>query len=86
MHLGVADDAFRGLCASRFELRLDEHQRLPARPASASTGGRAFVTLMNDTSQTTRSGANGSSVRSRAFVRSSTWTRGSERNRGWSCP
>src|SRR6188508_3226269 len=41
---------------------------------------------MNDTSQTTRSGGNGSSVSPRAFTRSSTVTRGSERSRGWSWP
>ena len=43
-------------------------------------------TLMNETSQVTRSGANGSSVSSRAFVRSSTVTRGSLRSRSWSWP
>ena len=44
------------------------------------------MALMNETSQTTRSGANGSSVSARAFVRSSTVTRGSERSFGWSWP
>ena len=54
--------------------------------ASRSAGGNAMRTLMNETSHVTRSGANGSSVSSRAFVRSSTVTRGSFRSRAWSWP
>ena len=41
---------------------------------------------MNETSHVTSCGANGSVSSARAFVRSSTVTRGSARSRGWSCP
>jgi len=49
--------------------------------ASFNAGGSATRTEMNDTSQTTSCGANGSSVNARALTRSSTTTRGSPRNR-----
>ena len=82
----IAHHALHHLAASRLELRLHEDERLPARPREPSTGGSAFVTLMNETSQTTSSGENGSSVSVRAFTRSRTVTRGSDRSRGWSWP
>ena len=54
--------------------------------ASSRAGGKAVRTEMNETSHTTSCGANGSSVSARAFVRSSTTTRGSSRIFGCSCP
>ena len=48
--------------------------------ASASARGSASRTLMKETSHTTSSGAKGSSMSSRAFVRSSTRTRSSARS------
>ena len=54
--------------------------------ASSRTGGSAVRTEMNDTSQTTSCGANGSSVSARAFVRSNTTTRGSSRSFGCELP
>ena len=59
LHLGIADDALRNVAPPRLELRLHEDERLQQGAASASTGGSAFVTLMNETSQTTSSGENG---------------------------
>ena len=50
--------------------------------ASRSAGGSAMRTEMKETSQTTSCGGNGSSASARAFVRSSTVTRGSPRSRG----
>ena len=87
-HLRVADDAaLADVGAAGLELRLHEHDRLPARARRAAAPAAAPCrTEMNETSQTTSCGANGSSVRARAFVRSSTVTRGSARSRGWSCP
>ena len=62
-HRGVAHDALRRLGAAGLELRLDEHERLPARaPRAAAPGGSASFTEMNDTSHVTSCGANGSSV------------------------
>ena len=58
-------------------------RREPRAPAAAPSARE-----MNDTSQVTSCGANGSSSSVRAFVRSSTVTRGSLRIRGcsWPCP
>ena len=87
-HGVVADDAaLPHVGAARLELRLDEHDRLPARRGEPRARAAArSAREMNETSQTTSCGGYGSSVSARAFVRSSTVTRGSSRSRGCSWP
>ena len=86
-HLGVADDALRRRARARPRTAASR-ARAPPSPASRARAPAAAPssTLMNETSQVTSSGANGSSGASRAFVRSSTVTRGSSRSFGCSCP
>ena len=56
----VAHDALPHLRPARLELRLHEHERLPAGRASPSTGGSTTRSEMNETSHVTSTGAYGS--------------------------
>ena len=59
----VADDALRRVGAARLELRLHQHERLPAgRRERERRRQRRLAREMNETSQVTSCGANGSSV------------------------
>ena len=88
MDLRIADDAApRHLLAAGLELRLDEHERLPARlrerRARRQRDPDADERDVADDEIAARTAAPSSS---RAFVRSSTVTRGSLRSLGCSWP
>ena len=81
----IAHDALRRLRRPASNCGLTSTSACQPGAARRSAGGSASFTEMNETSQVTSCGANGSSVSERAFTRSIT-TRASRRTLSCSCP
>ena len=71
LDLGVANDPFGTSARPASNCGLTSTSARQPGAASASAGGNASLTEMNETSQVTSCGANGSSVSERALTRSS---------------